>query len=65
MKIRNIKIENFRAIQSLSAKATISDGMLLFGGRNGSGKTSAWEAVMWALEHALREHIRTLPLLAS
>ena len=30
MKIRNVKIENFRAIQSLSAKATISDGMLLF-----------------------------------
>ena len=58
MKIKNIKIENFRAIQSLSVKTTISDGMLLFGGRNGSGKTSALEAIMWALGNTLREQTR-------
>ena len=58
MKNRNIEIDNFRAIQSLSVKATISDGILLFEGRNGRGKTSALEAIMWALGKALREHIR-------
>lgn len=60
MKIKSIKIENFRAIQSLEVKSTISDGMLLFGGRNGSGKTSALEAIMWALGNGLREQTRGL-----
>jgi hypothetical protein len=35
-----------RQVVSMQERATISDGMLLFVGRNGRGKTCALEAVM-------------------
>ena len=47
MKIENLKIENFRGLKDL--EFNFKDGLNLFSGSNGIGKSTVIDAIMWVL----------------
>ena len=47
MKIENLKIESFRGLKDL--EFNFKDGLNLFSGSNGIGKSTVIDAIMWVL----------------